>query len=159
MCWLIHLIGNVSSFPAYFPFIGRLNQLLVLSQQVNEDVKHLGSHKYIAHQLSAIYVSLFDLIFIHIILSVHKKHKKSLILYNITFFFVSITASAKLFQRLLAIIHHKKGYWGQFQRVKDVSFERGWIQAGSSVASTSRKLVRVVFGSFFKNQKKEILHK
>ncbi|XP_048049413.1 uncharacterized protein si:ch211-218d20.15 [Megalobrama amblycephala] len=40
---------------AYFPFIGRLNQLLVLSQQVNEDVKHLGSHKYIAHQLSAIY--------------------------------------------------------------------------------------------------------
>ncbi|XDV30236.1 hypothetical protein PO909_033200 [Leuciscus waleckii] len=40
---------------AYFPYIGRLNQLLVLSQQVNEDVKHLGSHKYIAHQLSAIY--------------------------------------------------------------------------------------------------------
>ncbi|XP_077072190.1 uncharacterized protein LOC143723537 isoform X2 [Siphateles boraxobius] len=40
---------------AYFPYIGRMNQLLVLSQQVNEDVKHLGSHKYIAHQLSAIY--------------------------------------------------------------------------------------------------------
>ncbi|XP_016418381.1 uncharacterized protein LOC107748193 isoform X2 [Sinocyclocheilus rhinocerous] len=40
---------------AYFPHIGRLNQLLVLSQQLDEDVKHLGSHKYIAHQLSAIY--------------------------------------------------------------------------------------------------------
>ncbi len=53
--------------PAYFPHIGRLNQLLVLSQQLDEDVKHLGSHKYIAHQLSAIYVSLFDLIVIHII--------------------------------------------------------------------------------------------
>ncbi|XP_055072542.2 uncharacterized protein [Misgurnus anguillicaudatus] len=40
---------------AYFPHIGKLNQLLVLSQQLDEDVKHLGSHKYIAHQLSAIY--------------------------------------------------------------------------------------------------------
>ncbi|XP_024244967.1 uncharacterized protein si:ch211-218d20.15 isoform X2 [Oncorhynchus tshawytscha] len=39
----------------YFSHIGRLNQLLVLSQQLEEDVKHLGSHKYIAHQLSVIY--------------------------------------------------------------------------------------------------------
>ncbi|XP_019896552.1 uncharacterized protein si:ch211-218d20.15 isoform X2 [Esox lucius] len=39
----------------YFCHIGRLNQLLVLSQQLEEDVKHLGSHKYIAHQLSVIY--------------------------------------------------------------------------------------------------------
>lgn len=44
-----------SFIPAYFPHIGKLNQLLVLSQQLDEDVKHLGSHKYIAHQLSAIY--------------------------------------------------------------------------------------------------------
>ncbi|XP_073702459.1 uncharacterized protein [Garra rufa] len=46
---------------AYFPHIGRLNQLLVLSQQLDEDVKHLGSHKYIAHQLSAIYRVLYSL--------------------------------------------------------------------------------------------------
>ncbi|KAM6985352.1 uncharacterized protein FYW47_004465 [Aplochiton taeniatus] len=39
----------------YFCHIARLNQLLVLSQQLEEDVKHLGSHKYIAHQLSVIY--------------------------------------------------------------------------------------------------------
>ncbi|KAI1899620.1 hypothetical protein AGOR_G00063660 [Albula goreensis] len=39
----------------YFPHIGKLNQLLVLSQQLEDDVKHLGSHKYIAHQLSVIY--------------------------------------------------------------------------------------------------------
>ncbi|XP_056611168.1 uncharacterized protein si:ch211-218d20.15 isoform X1 [Triplophysa dalaica] len=39
----------------YFPHIGKLNQLLVLSQQLDEDIKHLGSHKYVAHQLSAIY--------------------------------------------------------------------------------------------------------
>ncbi|KAL0985433.1 hypothetical protein UPYG_G00156820 [Umbra pygmaea] len=39
----------------YFCHIGGLNQLLVLSQQLEEDVKHLGSHKYVAHQLSAIY--------------------------------------------------------------------------------------------------------
>ncbi|XP_016144217.1 uncharacterized protein [Sinocyclocheilus grahami] len=46
---------------AYFPHIGRLNQLLVLSQQLDEDVKHLGSHKYITHQLSAIYQVLNSL--------------------------------------------------------------------------------------------------
>ncbi|XP_043104354.1 uncharacterized protein si:ch211-218d20.15 isoform X2 [Puntigrus tetrazona] len=46
---------------AYFPHIGRLNQLLVLSQQLDEDVKHLGSHKYVAHQLSAIYQVLNSL--------------------------------------------------------------------------------------------------
>ncbi|XP_036429389.1 uncharacterized protein si:ch211-218d20.15 isoform X2 [Colossoma macropomum] len=39
----------------YFPHLGRLNQLLVLSQQLEDDVKHLGSHKYIAHQLAVIY--------------------------------------------------------------------------------------------------------
>ena len=44
-------------FPDYFPHIGKLNQLLVLSQQLEDDVKHLGSHKYIAHQLAVIYVS------------------------------------------------------------------------------------------------------
>lgn len=65
---LISLIRKCFIIPAYFPHIGRLNQLLVLSQQLDEDVKHLGSHKYIAHQLSAIYVSLFGLIVIHIII-------------------------------------------------------------------------------------------
>ncbi|XP_068602882.1 uncharacterized protein si:ch211-218d20.15 [Brachionichthys hirsutus] len=35
--------------------IAKLNQLLVLSQQLEEDIRHLGSHKYIAHQLSVIY--------------------------------------------------------------------------------------------------------
>ncbi|KAG7502541.1 hypothetical protein JOB18_022121 [Solea senegalensis] len=39
----------------YFFHIAKLNQLLVLSQQLEEDVRHLGSHKYIAHQLSVIY--------------------------------------------------------------------------------------------------------
>lgn len=39
----------------YLPHIAKLNQLLVLSQQLEEDINHLGSHKYIAHQLSVIY--------------------------------------------------------------------------------------------------------
>ncbi|KAG5833324.1 uncharacterized protein si:ch211-218d20.15 [Anguilla anguilla] len=39
----------------YFPHIGKLNQLLVLSQQLEDDVRHLGSHKYIAHQLAVVY--------------------------------------------------------------------------------------------------------
>lgn len=39
----------------YFTQLGRLNQLLVLSQQLEDDIQHLGSHKYIAHQLSVIY--------------------------------------------------------------------------------------------------------
>ncbi|KAG7261761.1 hypothetical protein CRUP_009513, partial [Coryphaenoides rupestris] len=40
----------------YFSHLAKLNQLLVLSQQLEEDVRHLGSHKYIAHQLSVLYV-------------------------------------------------------------------------------------------------------
>ncbi|KAK1167701.1 hypothetical protein AOXY_G10453 [Acipenser oxyrinchus oxyrinchus] len=43
------------SMDDYFPHIGKLNQLLVLSQQLEDDVQHLGSHKYIAHQLSVLY--------------------------------------------------------------------------------------------------------
>ncbi|KAJ8366237.1 hypothetical protein AAFF_G00365150 [Aldrovandia affinis] len=43
----------------YFPHIGKLNQLLVLSQQLEDDVKHLGSHRYIAHQLSVQVLSSF----------------------------------------------------------------------------------------------------
>ncbi|KAE8625691.1 hypothetical protein XENTR_v10006365 [Xenopus tropicalis] len=39
----------------YYIHIGKLNQLLVLSQQLEDDVKHLGSHKYVAHQLSVLY--------------------------------------------------------------------------------------------------------
>uniref|UniRef100_A0A3B5L819 Uncharacterized protein n=1 Tax=Xiphophorus couchianus TaxID=32473 RepID=A0A3B5L819_9TELE len=39
----------------YFFHVAKLNQLLVLSQQLEEDIRHLGSHKYIAHQLSVIY--------------------------------------------------------------------------------------------------------
>ncbi|XP_072433045.1 uncharacterized protein [Chiloscyllium punctatum] len=39
----------------YFSHIGKLNQLLVLSQQLEDDLQHLGSHKYIAHQLSVLY--------------------------------------------------------------------------------------------------------
>ncbi|KAM8975070.1 uncharacterized protein RCH25_037260 [Pelodytes ibericus] len=39
----------------YYIHIGKLNQLLVLSQQLEDDVCHLGSHKYVAHQLSVLY--------------------------------------------------------------------------------------------------------
>ncbi|XP_069492728.1 uncharacterized protein [Ambystoma mexicanum] len=39
----------------YFVHMGKLNQLLVLSQQMEDDLMHLGSHKYIAHQLSVLY--------------------------------------------------------------------------------------------------------
>lgn len=48
-----------ASFADYFSHIAKLNQLLVLSQQLEEDIRHLGSHKYIAHQLSVIYVRSF----------------------------------------------------------------------------------------------------
>lgn len=41
----------------YLVHVAKLNQLLVLSQQLEEDIRHLGSHKYITHQLSVIYVS------------------------------------------------------------------------------------------------------
>ncbi|XP_043928403.1 uncharacterized protein LOC122802714 isoform X2 [Protopterus annectens] len=39
----------------YFSYVSKLNQLVVLSQQLEDDVQHLGSHKYIAHQLSILY--------------------------------------------------------------------------------------------------------
>uniref|UniRef100_A0A3Q2EL21 Si:ch211-218d20.15 n=1 Tax=Cyprinodon variegatus TaxID=28743 RepID=A0A3Q2EL21_CYPVA len=39
----------------YLFHVAKLNQLVVLSQQLEEDIRHLGSHKYIAHQLSVIY--------------------------------------------------------------------------------------------------------
>lgn len=45
-----------ASCAEYFFHVAKLNQLLVLSQQLEEDIRHLGSHKYIAHQLSVIYV-------------------------------------------------------------------------------------------------------
>ncbi|XP_063355523.1 uncharacterized protein si:ch211-218d20.15 isoform X2 [Pelmatolapia mariae] len=44
----------------YYFHIAKLNQLLVLSQQLEEDIRHLGSHKYIAHQLSVIYVRVMN---------------------------------------------------------------------------------------------------
>lgn len=47
-------------YAEYFFHIAKLNQLLVLSQQLEEDIRHLGSHKYIAHQLSVIYVRRID---------------------------------------------------------------------------------------------------
>lgn len=46
----------IAFWTEYFFHIAKLNQLLVLSQQLEEDIRHLGSHKYIAHQLSVIYV-------------------------------------------------------------------------------------------------------
>ncbi|KAK3543867.1 hypothetical protein QTP70_030051 [Hemibagrus guttatus] len=39
----------------YFPHLGRLNQLLRFSQQLDNDVKHLGRHKYIAHKLAVVH--------------------------------------------------------------------------------------------------------
>ncbi|XP_041127504.1 uncharacterized protein LOC121327500 [Polyodon spathula] len=47
-----------TSVDDYFPHIGKLNQLFVLSQQLEDDVQHLGSHKYIPHQLSVLYVRI-----------------------------------------------------------------------------------------------------
>lgn len=49
----------------YFFHVAKLNQLLVLSQQLEEDIRHLGSHKYVAHQLSVIYVRRIHLSIIH----------------------------------------------------------------------------------------------
>ncbi|XP_058248877.1 uncharacterized protein si:ch211-218d20.15 isoform X1 [Hemibagrus wyckioides] len=39
----------------YFPHLGRLNQLLRFSQLLDNDVKHLGRHKYIAHKLAVVH--------------------------------------------------------------------------------------------------------
>lgn len=52
--WRLTLVD--AFWAEYFFHIAKLNQLLVLSQQLEEDIRHLGSHKYIAHQLSVIYV-------------------------------------------------------------------------------------------------------
>lgn len=49
-----------TSAAEYYFHIAKLNQLLVLSQQLEEDIRHLGSHKYIAHQLSVIYVRVMN---------------------------------------------------------------------------------------------------
>lgn len=54
--WGLQLTLVHAFWPEYFFHIAKLNQLLVLSQQLEEDIRHLGSHKYIAHQLSVIYV-------------------------------------------------------------------------------------------------------
>lgn len=68
-----------ASFAEYFFHIAKLNQLLVLSQQLEEDIRHLGSHKYIAHQLSVIYVSRIN----------HNNHFSAFFfsLYALTFMF------------------------------------------------------------------------
>ncbi|XP_076857700.1 uncharacterized protein LOC143511885 isoform X2 [Brachyhypopomus gauderio] len=39
----------------YFPHLGRLNQLLVLSQQMEDDGRDVAKHKYLPHQLAVIY--------------------------------------------------------------------------------------------------------
>uniref|UniRef100_A0A3P9JK48 Si:ch211-218d20.15 n=1 Tax=Oryzias latipes TaxID=8090 RepID=A0A3P9JK48_ORYLA len=57
----------------YFVHIAKLNQLLVLSQQLEEDVRHLGSHKYIPHQLSVIYQVLSSFRRIPIFVDTKKK--------------------------------------------------------------------------------------
>ncbi|XP_004081604.1 uncharacterized protein LOC101166591 isoform X1 [Oryzias latipes] len=57
----------------YFVHIAKLNQLLVLSQQLEEDVRHLGSHKYIPHQLSVIYQVLSSFRGIPIFVDMKKK--------------------------------------------------------------------------------------
>lgn len=54
--------SNHMLFVDYLLHVAKLNQLLVLSQQLEEDIRHLGSHKYIAHQLSVIYVSSTNLL-------------------------------------------------------------------------------------------------
>ncbi|XP_061679765.1 uncharacterized protein si:ch211-218d20.15 isoform X2 [Syngnathoides biaculeatus] len=54
-CWRGRRWTVDFGFAGYFAHIAKVNQLLVLSQQLEEDVRHLGSHKYVAHQLSVIY--------------------------------------------------------------------------------------------------------
>lgn len=47
----------------YFPHLGRLSQLLGLSQQLDNDLNYLGRHKYIGHQLAVVHVSFFFVCF------------------------------------------------------------------------------------------------
>ncbi|KAF7709466.1 uncharacterized protein si:ch211-218d20.15 [Silurus meridionalis] len=42
----------------YFSHLGRLNQLLGFSQQLDNDVKHIRRHKYIPHQLAVVHQGL-----------------------------------------------------------------------------------------------------
>lgn len=72
------ILGGVNPFAYSFLFpvtgylfhVAKLNQLVVLSQQLEEDIRHLGSHKYIAHQLSVIYVRRESILCFHLAASI-----------------------------------------------------------------------------------------
>lgn len=118
----------------YFFHIAKLNQLLVLSQQLEEDIRHLGSHKYIAHQLSVIYVRRINHFSImHQPLCFH-----STISCVLLFFFA---ASHLLFQRNSGSLWNKERYWGQLQTDETVSSSRRRLQAWTSAGCSLHQLV------------------
>lgn len=126
-----------ASVAEYFSHIAKLNQLLVLSQQLEEDIRHLGSHKYIAHQLSVIYVSnymcqLFAYTLISSFLSCIN------ILYMFLFYFA---ASHQLLQRNSGLLWYKERYWSQLQTDETVSSDRGRLQAWTSAGCSLHQLV------------------
>ena len=51
----------------YYARVTALNNLLVLSQQLQKNVQTSVSHKYIAHQLALLYVSVFMMIILQVL--------------------------------------------------------------------------------------------
>ena len=51
-------VARTCVLPAgYFAHLSALNNILMMSQQLNSDLRTCASHKYIAHQTALLYVS------------------------------------------------------------------------------------------------------
>lgn len=131
-----------ASLADYFFHIAKLNQLLVLSQQLEEDMRHLGSHKYIAHQLSVIYVRRMNLPFVflfllHFMLPFHRKVAEG-ILNRLS---LSFAASHQLIRGNSGLLWDKERYRGQLQTDETVSREGRGLQAWASAGCSLHQLV------------------
>lgn len=115
----------------------------MLSQQLEEDIRHLGSHKYIAHQLAVIYVRhtrqnsavnqtvLFPLFALEVLL-----------FFLLHFFFaICLPASHLLFPGDPGSVWHKAKYRGQLQTDETVSGCRRRIPARAPAGRSLHQLV------------------
>lgn len=132
------------SVPAteYFFHVAKLNQLLVLSQQLEEDIRHLGSHKYIAHQLSVLYVRMANLssAFFPSTLS-NLLNSSACSLMTSFYLFFPFEASHQLLPGNPGLFGNKEGDWDQLQTDEAVPCGGGRLPTRASADSPLHQLV------------------
>lgn len=128
-------LTNVASAAEYFLHVAKLNQLLVLSQQLEEDIRHLGSHKYIAHQLSVIYVRTWLFLLCVIV-------RVCFVCVCVVKAAASLTAASRqLLQGDSGLLRNQEGHRGQLQAGEAVSSGGGRLQARAAAFRSLRHLV------------------